>query len=266
MPVEVLGFTEVPGAGDDFIVLADEKQAREIAEARGERRRARETEAGPRGVSLDEFYQRLRDSEMKDLNLVIKADVQGSAEALAQSLQKLGNEEVRVRILHSGVGAIAESDVMLAAASSAIIVGFGVNAESKARQLAEHEHVDIRTYRVIYDAVDDVEQALSGMLAPKFREVVLGRAEVRELFRVPRVGVVAGCYVTDGKVIRNAQVRVVRDGKVIHEGPMASLKRFKDDVREVASGYECGIGLERFADLKVGDTLEAFTQEEVKAS
>jgi translation initiation factor IF-2 len=266
MPVEVLGFTEVPDAGDDFIVLADEKQAREIAEARSQRRRARETEVGPRGVSLDEFYQRLKDSEMKDLNLVVKADVQGSAEALSQSLQKLSNEEVRVRILHTGVGAVTESDVMLAAASSAIIIGFGVNVEAKARQLAERERVDVRTYRVIYDVLNDVEQALTGMLAPKFQEVVLGRAEVRELFRVPKVGVVAGCYVTDGKVVRNAKVRVVRDGKVIHEGPIASLRRFKEDVREVQAGYECGVGLERFGDLKVGDILEAFTQEEVKAS
>jgi translation initiation factor IF-2 len=266
MPVEVLGFTEVPDAGDDFIVLADEKQARDIAEARGVRRRARETEVGPRGVSLDEFYQRLKENEIKDLNLVVKADVQGSAEALSQSLGKLGNEEVRVRILHTGVGAITESDVMLAAASRAIVIGFAVNIEAKARHLAEHEHVDIRLYRVIYDVVDDVEQALTGLLAPKFQEVVLGRAEVREIFRVPRVGVVAGCMVTDGKLSRQAQVRVSRDGKIIHEGPVASLRRFKDDVREVATGYECGVGLERFSDIKVGDILEAFTQEEVKAS
>jgi translation initiation factor IF-2 len=267
MPVEVLGFTEVPDAGDDFVVLADDKQAREIAEARHQRRRAKEAEAlAPRGVTLDEFYQRLKDREVKDLNLVVKADVQGSVEALVQSLTKLGNEEVRVRVLHSGVGAITESDVMLAAASSAIVIGFGVTAEAKARQLAEHERVDIRTYRVIYDVVDDVRQALTGMLAPKYQEVVLGRAEVREVFRIPKVGTVAGCYVTDGKILRSGKVRVLRDGKVVHEGPIASLKRFKDDVREVTAGFECGVGLDRFNDIKVGDQFEVITEEEVKAS
>ncbi|MCL8207988.1 MAG: translation initiation factor IF-2, partial [Actinomycetia bacterium] len=267
MPVEVLGFTEVPDAGDDFVVLADDKQAREIAEARRQRRRAKETEAlAPRGVTLDEFYQRLKDREVKDLNLVVKADVQGSVEALVHSLTKLGNEEVRVRVLHSGVGAISESDVMLAAASSAIVIGFGVTAEAKARQLAEHERVDLRTYRVIYDVVDDVRQALTGMLAPKYQEVVLGRAEVREVFRIPKVGTVAGCYVTDGKILRSGRVRVLRDGKVVHEGPIASLKRFKDDVREVTAGFECGVGLDRFNDIKVGDQFEVITEEEVKAS
>ncbi len=266
MPVEVLGFSEVPQAGDDFIVLADEKQARAIADARRDRRRAAEAPSGLRGVSLDEFYQRLKDEAVKDLNLVIKADVQGSAEALGESLSKMGHEEARVRILHSGVGAVTESDVMLASASGAIILGFGVSTESKARQLAEREHVDVRTYRVIYDLLDDVRQALTGMLAPKFEEVILGRVEVREVFRVPRVGAVAGSYVSDGKVVRSAQVRVIRDGAVIHEGPIASLRRFKDDVREVQAGFECGIGLERFNDLKVGDQLEVFTQEEVKAS
>ncbi len=266
MPVEVLGFAEVPQAGDDFIALADEKQARAIADARRERRRAQEEQSGVRGVSLDDFYQRLKDEAVKDLNLVIKADVQGSAEALGQSLAKMGNEEARIRILHTGVGAITESDVMLAAASKAIILGFGVSSEAKARQLAEHEQVDVRTYRVIYDLLDDVRQALAGLLSPKIEEVVLGRAEVREVFRVPRVGTVAGGYVLDGKVARTGQVRVLRDGVVIHEGPIASLRRFKDDVREVQAGFECGIGLERFNDLKVGDQLEVFTHQEVKAS
>jgi translation initiation factor IF-2 len=178
----------------------------------------------------------------------------------------MGNEEARIRILHTGVGAITESDVMLAAASKAIILGFGVSSEAKARQLAEHEQVDVRTYRVIYDLLDDVRQALAGLLSPKIEEVVLGRAEVREVFRVPRVGTVAGGYVLDGKVARTGQVRVLRDGVVIHEGPIASLRRFKDDVREVQAGFECGIGLERFNDLKVGDQLEVFTHQEVKAS
>jgi len=266
MPVEVLGFDEVPQAGDDFIVLADDKQARAIADSRRERRRTEQAQVGVRGVSLDDFYQRLKDESVKDLNLVIKADVQGSVEALAESLGKMGHEEARVRILHSGVGAVSESDVMLAAASKAIILGFGVTVEAKARRLAEQERVDVRTYRVIYDLLGDVEQALRGMLTPKVEEVVLGRAEVRELFRVPRVGTVAGSYVLEGKVARNAQARVLRDGAVIHEGPIASLRRFKDDVREVQAGFECGIGLERFNDLKVGDQLEIFTREEVKAS
>ena len=265
MPVEVLGFNQLPEAGDDFVILEDERQAKSIADARATRSRA-STDPGLRGVSLDEFYQRLKDEAMRDLNLVIKADVHGSAEALAQSVTKLSNEEARVRVLHTGVGSVTESDVMLAQASGAIIIGFGVGIESKARQLAEREHVDIRQYRVIYEALGDVEQALAGMLAPKFQELFLGRAEVREVFRVPKVGAVAGCYVTDGKILRSGDVRVLREGAVVHEGSIASLKRFKDDVREVASGYECGIGLERFNDIKVGDILEVFTQEEVKAS
>ncbi len=265
MPVEVLGFNQLPEAGDDFVIFEDERQAKSIADARTNRSRA-SNEAATRGVSLDEFYQRLKDEAMRDLNLVIKADVHGSAEALGQSVTKLSNEEARVRVLHTGVGSVTESDVMLAQASGAIIIGFGVGIESKARQLGERERVDIRQYRIIYEALDDVKQALAGMLAPKFQELFLGRAEVREVFRVPKVGAVAGCYVTDGKILRSGQVRMIRDGAVIHEGAIASLKRFKDDVREVASGYECGIGLERFNDIKVGDVLEVFTQEEVKAS
>ncbi|NMP21831.1 translation initiation factor IF-2 [Sulfobacillus harzensis] len=265
MPVEVLGFNQLPEAGDDFVILEDERQAKSIADARASRSR-QSSESGSRGVSLDEFYQRLKDEAMQDLNLVLKADVHGSAEALAQSLAKLSNDEARVRVLHIGVGSVTESDVMLAQASGAIIIGFGVSIESKARQLAEREHVDVRQYRIIYEVLDDVKQALTGMLTPKFQEVFLGRAEVREVFRVPKVGAVGGCYVTEGKILRSGQVRVVREGTVIHEGSIASLKRFKDDVREVASGYECGIGLEKFNDIKVGDILEVYTQEEVKAS
>ncbi|PSR23828.1 MAG: translation initiation factor IF-2 [Sulfobacillus acidophilus] len=265
MPVEVLGFSQLPEAGDDFVILDDERQAKSIADARTNRSRA-SSEGNARGVSLDEFYQRLKDEAMRDLNLVIKADVHGSAEALGQSVTKLSNEEARVRVLHTGVGSVTESDVMLAQASGAIIIGFGVGIEAKARQLAEREHVDIRQYRIIYEALDDVKQALAGMLAPKFQELFLGRAEVREVFRVPKVGAVAGCYVTDGKILRSGKVRVLRDGAVIHDGSIASLKRFKDDVREVASGYECGIGLERFNDIKVGDIFEVYTHEEVKAS
>lgn len=265
IPVEVLGFNQLPDAGDDFVILTDERQAKDIADARAERTR-RAADEGTRGVSLDEFYQRLKDEEVRDLNLVIKADVHGSSEALSQSLSKLSHSEARVRVLHTGVGSITETDVMLAQASGAIVIGFGVGLESKARQIAEREHVDVRTYRVIYEIIEDVERALKGMLSPKFQEIILGRAEVREVFRVPRIGAVGGCYVVDGKVLRTAQVRLLRDGAVIHEGPIASLKRFKDDVREVASGFECGIGLERFNDIKVGDVMEVFTEEEVKAS
>lgn len=265
MPVEVLGFNQVPEAGDDFVIMEDEKQAKSIADARGERVRV-SSEQSNRGVSLEEFHQRLKDEAIRDLNLVIKADVHGSAEALAQSVTKLSNEEIRVKVLHMGVGSVTESDVMLAQASGAIIIGFGVSTESKARQSAEREHVDIRQYRVIYDVIEDIEQALTGMLKPKYEEVIWGRAEVREVFRVPKVGAVGGCYVTEGKILRSGKVRVIRDGSVIHEGSIGSLKRFKDDVREVQTGYECGIGLDRFNDIKVGDVFEVFTQEEVKAS
>ncbi|PSR37629.1 MAG: translation initiation factor IF-2 [Sulfobacillus thermosulfidooxidans] len=265
MPVEVLGFNQLPEAGDDFVILADERQAKSIADSRQDRIR-RQSEPNARGVSLDDFLQRLKDEAVKELNLVIKADVHGSAEALAQSVSKLSNDEVRVRVLHAGVGSITETDVMLAQASNAIIVGFGVGVENKARQIAEKEHVDIRSYRVIYDAIDDINKALRGMLEPKFQEVILGRAEVREVFRVPKIGAIGGCYVTDGKILRSGKVRVLRDGAVIHEGNIASLKRFKDDVREVATGFECGIGLEKFNDIKVGDIFEAFSEEEVKAS
>lgn len=265
MPVEVLGFNQLPEAGDDFVILADERQAKSIADSRQDRIR-RQAEPNARGVSLDDFLQRLKDEAVKELNLVIKADVHGSAEALAQSVGKLSNEEVRVRVLHAGVGSITETDVMLAQASSAIIVGFGVGVENKARQIAEKEHVDIRSYRVIYDAIDDINKAIKGMLEPKYQEVILGRAEVREVFRVPKIGAIGGCYVTDGKILRAGKVRVVRDGAVIHEGSIGSLKRFKDDVREVATGFECGIGLDKFNDIKVGDIFEAFSEEEVKAS
>lgn len=265
MPVEVLGFNNVPEAGDDFVILEDEKQAKSVADARAARVR-QASDPGQRGVSLDEFMQRLKDEEIRDLNLVIKADVQGSAEALSQAVSKITNEEARVRVLHTGVGTVTESDVMLAQASGAIIIGFGVGVESKARQLGEREKVDVRQYRVIYEVVDDIQQALTGMLTPKFKEIILGRAEVREVFRVPKIGAVGGCYVTEGKILRSGQVRILRNGVVVHEGPIGSLKRFKDDVREVATGFECGIGLEKFNDIKVGDILEVFTQEEVKAS
>jgi translation initiation factor IF-2 len=265
MPVEVIGLDGVPQAGDTFMVIEEEKLAKDIAASRQQQKRQKEMEV-TRRLTLDDLFNRVREGGVQELNLVVKADVQGSVEALGQALEKLGQSEVRPRIIHSGVGAITESDIMLAAASDAIVIGFNVRPDANARRVAEDEKVDIRTYRVIYEAIEDIEAALKGMLKPKFREVVLGRAEVRAVFRIPRVGAVAGCYVTEGKIERAANVRVVRDGVVVHEGKFASLKRFKDDVREVGAGFECGIGLERFQDIKEGDVLEAFTSEEVKTA
>lgn len=261
-PVAVLGFAEVPQAGDLLKVVSDEKTARALADRERDRLREKELTAHPH-LTLDELYQRIQEGEVKELNLVIKADVQGSVEAVRQALEKLSNPEVKVNVIHGGVGAITETDVMLAAASSAIIIGFNVRPEGKAAQSAEEQKVDIRLYRIIYDAIDDIKAAMQGLLAPKLREVALGSAEVRAVFHVPKVGTVAGCYVRDGRFSRDAQVRLVRDGVVVYEGKVASLRRFKDDVREVAAGYECGIALVNFQDFKEGDTLEAFAIEEV---
>ncbi|HHV56163.1 MAG TPA: translation initiation factor IF-2 [Firmicutes bacterium] len=261
-PVAVLGFAEVPQAGDLLKVVSDEKTARALADRERDRLREKELTAHPH-LTLDELYQRIQEGEVKELNLVIKADVQGSVEAVRQALEKLSNPEVKVNVIHGGVGAITETDVMLAAASSAIIIGFNVRPEGKAAQSAEEQKVDIRLYRIIYDAIDDIKAAMQGLLAPKLREVALGSAEVRAVFHVPKVGTVAGCYVRDGRFSRDAQVRLVRDGVVVYEGKVASLRRFKDDVREVAAGYECGITLVNFQDFKEGDTLEAFAIEEV---
>jgi len=261
-PVAVLGFAEVPQAGDLLKVVSDEKTARALADRERDRLREKELTAHPH-LTLDELYQRIQEGEVKELNLVIKADVQGSVEAVRQALEKLSNPEVKVNVIHGGVGAITETDVMLAAASSAIIIGFNVRPEGKAAQSAEEQKVDIRLYRIIYDAIDDIKAAMQGLLAPKLREVALGSAEVRAVFHVPKVGTVAGCYVRDGRFSKDAQVRLVRDGVVVYEGKVASLRRFKDDVREVAAGYECGITLVNFQDFKEGDTLEAFAIEEV---
>lgn len=265
MPVEIIGFTEVPHAGDIFRVVEDEKKAREIAEKRSFERRAEEMETTTR-LTLDDLYKRIKEGEVKDLNLIVKADVQGSVEAVRQSLEKLHNEEVQVKVLHGGVGAITESDVLLASASRAIIIGFNVRPDPNASRAAQAEQVDIRTYRVIYEAVDDIKSALEGMLKPKMEEVVLGRVEVRALFKVPKAGTVAGCYVLDGKVTKNASIRVLRNSIVVAEDQIESLRRFKDDVREVLAGFECGIGLEKFNDLKEGDIFEAFTVQEVSAA
>jgi translation initiation factor IF-2 len=257
IPVEVVGLSEVPNAGDILRVVSSEKEAKEVAENR--KQLHRETElTTPQKISLNQLFEKMQKGEVKELNIIVKADVQGSIEALKQALEKCSTDQVQVKIIHCGVGAITESDIMLASASNAIIIGFNVRPDSNAKKLAEREHIDIRTYRIIYDVVDDIQAAMKGMLEPQYEEVVLGRAEVRALFKVPTVGVVAGCFVTEGKITRNAQIRVLRHGVVVHEGRIASLKRFKDDVREVVSGFECGIGLEKFNDIKERDVLEAF--------
>lgn len=263
MPVEILGLNEVPEAGDDFIAVDNEKLAKQVADKRQKEKHQQEIAHNAK-VSLEDLFAQIKEGEIKELNIILKADVQGSIEAIRQSLEKLGNDEVRVNIIRTAVGGIREADVMLATASNALIIGFNVRPDVGARKLAEKEEVQINTYRVIYEAIEDVKAALSGMLDPDIKEVELGQAEVRNIFKVPKVGVVAGCYVTEGKFTRNAEVRVVRDGVVIHNGHLGSLKRFKDDVKEVASGYECGLSVERFNDIKEGDILEAYTFEEVK--
>lgn len=262
MPVEVIGFTGVPDAGDVFISLVDEKRAKEIASHR--QQKLRETELAKHSkMSLEQLYDKIQKGEVKDLNAIVKADVQGSVEAVSESLRKLSTDAVRLNVIHSSVGAITETDVNLASASNAIILGFNVRPEPKASVHAEKEGVDIRLYNIIYDAVEDIKKAMEGLLEPTLREKYLGRAEVREVFSVPKVGNVAGCYIQDGKMIRNAQVRLLRDNVVIYEGKMSSLRRFKDDVKEVATGYECGIGLENYNDIKVGDVIEDFEIEKI---
>ena len=245
VPVEIIGMSEVPGAGDDFHAVADERMARELVEQRKhENKMASGSAVGK--VTLEDLFSQIQAGEMKNLNIIVKADVQGSAEAVKASLEKLSNEEVRVRVIHCAVGAISESDVMLASTSGAVIVGFNVRPDA------------------IYDAINEVEAAMKGMLAPKFREVDLGRAEVRNVFRITGVGMVAGCYVLDGKMQRNAQMRLLRDNIVIYDGAIASLQRFKDSVKEVAAGYECGITFEKFQDIKEGDIVEAFLMEQIE--
>ena len=263
-PVEISGMSEVPSAGDTFNAVADERMARELAE---ERRIQMNSNAmpGTKKVSLEDLFSQIQAGEMKTLNVIVKADVQGSAEAVKASLEKISNEEVRVKVIHSAVGAINESDVMLAATSGAIIVGFNVRPDNAARDSAARSKVDMRMYRVIYDCINEIEAAMKGMLAPKFKEAVIGHAEVRETYKVSKVGTVCGCYCTDGKIQRGCEVRVLRDNIVIHEGELASLRRFKDDVKEVASGYECGMQVEKFNDIKVGDVIECFVMEQINA-
>ena len=261
-PVEILGLSGVPEAGDRFTVVSDERKAKTIAEARAQKAREAELAKTSR-VTLEDIYSRIAQGEVKELALIVKADVQGSVEALSQALRKLTTEAVRVNVLHGSVGGVTESDVMLASASKAIIIAFNVRPEPKASALAEQQGVDIRAYSVIYDAVNDVRAAMEGLLAPTLKETVVGRAEVRNLFNVPRVGTVAGCFVQDGVIRRGTKVRLLRDNVQVWDGNLASLKRFKDDVREVQAGYECGIGLEGFNDIKIGDIIEAYTVEEV---
>ena len=262
-PVEVTGLAEVPSAGCTFNAVADERMARELVEQRKAEERAAAS-APVQKVTLEDLFNQIKSGEMKELSLIVKADVQGSAEAVKQSLEKLTNEEVRVRVIHCGVGAINESDVMLASTSKAIIIGFNVRPDAAARDSAARSNVDMRMYRVIYDCINEMEAAMKGMLAPKFREAVIGHAEVRQVYKVSGVGTIAGCYVQEGKIQRGCSVRVVRDGIVIHEGSLASLRRFKDDVKEVAESYECGLSIEKFNDIKEGDQIEAFVMEEVK--
>lgn len=263
VPVEITGLVDVPQAGDTFDAVSDERLARELVEQR--KREAKEEEFNRyQKVTLDNLFASINQGEMKELNIIVKADVQGSVEAVRQNLEKLSNDEVQVKVIHGGVGAVSESDVMLANASNAIIVGFNVRPDPVAAEVAERDGIDMRMYRIIYDCIEEIEAAIKGMLAPKFREVILGRIEVRSVFKLSSSGMIAGSYVLDGKVTRNAQIRVVRDGIVIAEDAISSLKRFKDDVKEVAQGYECGIGLEKFNDLKEGDIFEAFVMEEYR--
>lgn len=264
-PVEIIGISDVPEAGDPFVVVETEQVARQVAELRQQKQREQQMRVTSR-ANLDDLFAQIAQGEVHELNLVIKADVHGSVEALRSSLEELSTDEVRVNVIHQGVGGVSETDVALAAASDAVIIAFNVRPESNARRAAEREKVEIRYYRVIYTAIEEVKAAMSGLLEPDYEEEVIGSAEVRQTFRVPGGTIVAGCYVTEGKIQRNAQIRVIRDNIIVHEGKISSLKRFKDDVREVAQGYECGIGVEKFNDIKDGDVLEAFIIKEIARS
>ncbi len=264
VPVEIIGLGEVPMAGDDFYVVADERMARELAEQRKHKAKESLTNNASKIVSLDDLFSQIQEGEVKELPIIVKADVQGSFEAVKASLEKLSNNEVRVRVIHGGVGAVSESDVMLASASGAIVVGFNVRPEAAATAFAATSKVDIRLYRIIYDCLEEIEAAMKGMLAPKFKEEVTGHAEIRQTFKVSGVGTIAGTMVKDGKINRASSVRLLRDNIVVFDGKLASLKRFKDDVKEVSEGYECGIGLENFNDLKEGDVIEAYIMQEIK--
>lgn len=262
VPVEISGLSEVPLAGDTFNSVADERMARELVSQRKQQNKDMLVSA-PKKVSLEDLFAQIQQGEIKDFNIIVKADVQGSAEAVKASLEKLGNEEVRVRVIHSAVGAINESDVMLAATSGAVIVAFNVRPDNAARDYAARAGVDMRMYRVIYDCINEIEAAMKGMLKPKFKEVITGHAEVRQVIKISKIGTVCGSYVTDGKIVRNSSVRVIRDSVVVHEGTLSGLRRFKDDVKEVATNYECGISIEKFGDVKEGDIVESFVMERI---
>lgn len=262
-PVEILGLNEVPSAGDLFVVYDDERAARHLVEKRQNRDKVQQQQNTSR-VTLDDLYRQIQEGNVKELNVIVKADVQGSVEALVQAIEKIEVEGVRVNVIHRGAGAITESDVLLASTSNAIIIGFHVRPDANAARAAEAEKVDIRLYRVIYNVIEEIESAMKGMLEPTYKEVVIGHAEVRQTFHISKVGTVAGCYVTDGKITRDAECRVIRDGVVVYEGKLDTLKRFKDDVREVAQGFECGLTLEKYNDIKIGDIVEAFKMEAVK--
>jgi translation initiation factor IF-2 len=261
--VEITGLNDIPTAGDKFYATEEERQARAMAEKRYTELRVATLKKPPH-ISLEDLFDQIKQGQIKDLNIIVKADAHGSVEALKTSLSKLENEEVRVSVIHANVGTITESDILLASASNAIVIGFNVRPNAVVTSIADREGVEIKTYRIIYEAIQDVEAALKGMLSPIFKEVVLGSISVRATFKVPNAGTIAGAYVTSGKVTRSSQIRLIRDGIVIHEGKLSSLKRFKDDVKEVAQGYECGVGIENYNDLKEGDEIEAFIIEEVK--
>jgi translation initiation factor IF-2 len=263
IPVEILGLSGVPMAGDEFVAVVDEKAARQISLHRMQKQRTRDLAQTSR-PSLESLFERMKEGELKDLNLILKADVHGSIEALSDALTKLSNEEVKVNVVHAATGAITESDVSLATVSEAIIIGFNVRPSPKVQALAGEENVDMRFYNVIYDVINDVKAAMTGLMASRFEERVLGSAEVREVFQIPKIGAIAGCYVTDGKIERGRSARLIRDGVVVYDGKNSSLRRFKDDVKEVQSGYECGIGIENFNDIKVGDRIEFYYLEEIK--
>ena len=262
IPVEILGLSEVPEAGDRFHVVKDEKTARQMAEARKQKVREDNLNSSHRD-SLEDFYNQIREGTVKELTIIVKADVQGSVEAIKSSLEKLSTDDVKVRVIHGAVGAITETDVTLATASNAVIIGFNVRPDSKAVAAADKEGVDIKTYRVIYEAIEDIKSAMIGMLEPEYKEVIVGKAEVRETYKISSVGTIAGCYVLDGRINRNNDIRVIRDGIVILEGKLSSLKRFKDDVKEVNAGYECGLTIEKFNDIKIGDVIESYTMQEI---
>ena len=263
IPVEITGLTEVPAPGDEFNAVADERMARQLVEQRKQKIKDDANKLNQK-VTLESLFSKLQEGEMKELNLIVKADVQGSAEAVKASLEKISNDEVRVKVIHAGVGAINESDILLASTSNAIVVGFNVRPNDQAQAAAKRDKVDVRMYRVIYDAINEISDAMKGLLAPKFREAIIGHAEVRQTYKVSAIGTIAGCYVKDGKITRDASVRVLRDNIVIHEGKLGSLQRFKDSVKEVAAGYECGRSIEKYNDIKEGDIFECFVMEQIK--